>query len=434
MTHPDNLAQKMRRALPEKLIKLLRYIGDMARDRHYAAFAVGGFVRDIILGVRNFDIDIVIEGDAIAFARDFADKVNGSLVVHSKFGTATVVMPWGISGKERFKVDIATARKERYRHPAALPDVEFSSLKDDLCRRDFTINAMAVALGRDNFGQVVDFFGGRRDLREGIISVLHERSFIDDPTRIFRAVRFEQRFGFKIDEPTEDLIKNAIRQDMFGRTEKQRIRDELILMLKEDDPAGAIRRMRELDELRFIHPGVKLKKETLELFKSVTKVCRWHKGTGPGSGALDLWLIYLMALFENLDAGTINDLCAGFALRRADILRIVSYKKNANAVLKFLSQTKKILPSEIYKRLHPLPREVLLLIMARAAGRPRRRAMNFLLKYNKIGIKTHGDELRKMGYAPGPALGRALEKILYAKIDGKIRSKREEIRYAMEML
>ena len=204
-----NLAKKMKNTLP-KIIGLLVLIGDMAQERHYAAFVVGGFVRDLIMGVRNYDIDIVIEGKAIEFSKAFADKVKGSLVIHRKFGTATVVMPWGILKGERFKLDLATARKEKYERPAALPDVEFSSLRNDLYRRDFTINAMAVALNRSNFGQLIDFFDGQRHLREGVISVLHKGSFIDDPTRIFRAVRFEQRYGFKIDKHTERLIKTAI--------------------------------------------------------------------------------------------------------------------------------------------------------------------------------------------------------------------------------
>lgn len=429
-----NLARKMESTLPRRLIKLLRFIGDMAHDRRYAAFAVGGFTRDLIMGVRNFDIDIVIEGNAVEFAREFAFGVKGSLVVHRKFGTATVVMHWGLARKERFKVDIATARRERYQRPAALPDVESSSLKNDLSRRDFTINAMAVALNRNNFGQLVDFFGGQRHLREGVISVLHEGSFIDDPTRIFRAVRFEQRFGFKIDEATENLIKRAIKQDMFGRTEKQRIRDELILMLKEDDPARAIRRMHQLDELRFIHPRIKLKKETLSLFKSVMEVCQWYKGSCLKKRTLDTWLIYLVALFENLDARSLKALCEHFAFRRADRLRIISYKKNGKDILRFLSQKRHIPPSEIYKKLHPLSYEVLLLIMAKAADRAKARAMDFLLNYNKIRIKTRGDELERLGYTPGPALGRALDKILYAKIEGKIRTKKEELLFARKLL
>lgn len=430
-----NLAKRMENALPEKIMDLLRFVGDMAQERHYTAFVVGGFVRDLIMGVKNFDIDIVVEGNAIEFSKAFADKVEGSLVVHRKFGTATVVMPWGLTKNKRFKVDIATARKEKYERPAALPDVEFSPLRDDLYRRDFTINAMAIALNRNNFGQLIDFFNGQRHLQEKVISVLHDGSFIDDPTRIFRAVRFEQRFGFRIDRYTERLIRTAIKKDMFGKTGNMRIRDELILMLKEEDPILAIKRMHQLDELRFIHPKIKLQKNLTLFFKSINEACQWYKQSPLKRRAIDSWLMYLMALFENLNKRTVKALCSKFAFRRGDRLRIISYKEGCGKILKFLSQKKDLAPSQIYKRLHPFSYEAILLIFAKTKHNKVKEAIvNFLLKYNNIKIKTTGDDLERLGFRPGPHLGKALDKILYAKIDGKIRTKKDELTYAQRML
>ena len=430
-----NLAKKMSNSLPKKIMDLLILIGDMAQEKHYAAFVVGGFVRDIIMGVKNYDVDIVVEGNAIEFSREFAAKVRGSLVIHKKFGTATVVMPWGLMGRDRFKVDLATARREKYERPAALPDVEFSSLRDDLYRRDFTINAMAVAINKKNFGQLIDFFGGQRHIESGVISVLHEGSFIDDPTRIFRAVRFEQRYGFRIDSPTEDLIKTAIKKDMFGRTEKQRIRDELILMLKEEDPMRAIARMHVLDELRFIHPKIRHDKRSKELFKSISGVCHWYKGSFLKKRTLDTWLIYLMALFENLDTRSTRSICERFTFRRADKIRILSYKGEGDKVLRFLSGGGALSASKVYKKLRGLSYEMILLLMARAKkDRSKKAIRDFLIKYNRIKISITGNDMKRIGYLPGPAMGRALEKILFAKIDGKIESKAEERELAGSLL
>lgn len=431
----QNLARRMQRSMPKKIMRLLRLIGDMAQEKHSAVFVVGGFVRDIIMGMKNFDIDIVMEDDAIEFSRRFSEKVKGSLVVHKKFGTATVVMPWSLTGSERFKVDIATARKEKYKTPAALPDVEFSSLRDDLYRRDFTINAMAITINKNNFGQLIDFFEGRRHLQEKVISVLHKGSFIDDPTRIFRAVRFEQRFGFKIDRHTEKLIKTAIKIDMFGKTEKQRIRDELILMLKEEDPVRIILRMRQLDELRFIHPKIKVKRDLISLFKSIDEVCHWYNDSPLRKRSLDRWIIYLMALFDTLGRRSVKDLCDKFAFRRGDKRRIISYKGHGENALDGLSKKRRLQPSVVYKKLHPLSYEVILLLLAKARQNATKEAIrNFLLRYNSIRIKTKGDDLEKLGFKPGPNLGKALNKILCAKIDGKIRIKKDELSFAQRLM
>ncbi|MFH1754033.1 MAG: hypothetical protein ABH875_07630 [Candidatus Omnitrophota bacterium] len=433
MNHIDS--QKLRKVLPKKLLGLLMLVGKMARERHCAAFVVGGFVRDIIIGVKNYDIDIVLEGNAIEFSRELARKVKGSLVIHKKFGTATVVMPWGLSGREKFKVDLATARREKYKRPAALPDVEFGSLKDDLYRRDFTINAMALAIDGENFGRPIDFFNGQRHIRLGVISVLHKGSFIDDPTRIFRAVRFEQRYGFRIDAPTEELIKTAIKKDMFGRTEKQRIRDELILMLKEEDPARAITRMHELDELRFIHPKIKLGRESGELFRAIDDVCRWYRRSPLKKRALDSWLIYLMAIFGDLNAASVKSICEKFIFRRKDKIRILSNKKDGDRALRFLSRRGSLRPSMVYRKLRGLSYEVILLLMAKTKeGRLKKAMTDFLLKHDRVKISLSGIDMKRIGYSPGPGMGEALEKILLAKIDGKIRTKREERDLAKRML
>ena len=238
-----------------KLPKLLKEIGAAADKEGINAFVVGGFVRDALLGVEDKDIDIDVdpaladvdssvskggvEANAINFAKTLGKKWGVEPVLHEGFKTATVE-------KTGYRIDFATARKESYKKPAALPRIKPATIKEDLSRRDFTINAMAVSLNADKFGQLVDFFGGRDDLKNKAIRVLHNRSFIDDPTRILRAVRFEQRLHFKIEPHTMKLIGDALRLDMLGKLKKQRLNKEMDLILAEPNSANIISRMRGL--------------------------------------------------------------------------------------------------------------------------------------------------------------------------------------------
>ncbi|MFC1576444.1 CBS domain-containing protein [Candidatus Omnitrophota bacterium] len=427
-----NISTKMKRVLPRQILVMLHAIGRVANREGYRAFVVGGFVRDMLLRVRNFDIDVVVEGDAIAFGKKLADIFKGSLVAYRKFGTSTVVMDWpkGVrrpaGAGPKFKMDFATARRESYERPAALPTVEFSSLKDDLQRRDFTINAMAASLNKSTFGQLIDFFGGEKDLEHGVVRVLHESSFIDDPTRIFRAVRFEQRFGFHIDRYTEDLVKHAIKEGMFSRTQHHRIRDEIILMLQEETPMKAIQRMKDLHELRFIHKKILVQKSTKKLFSGIKNAFLWYSKRG-ARRHVDLWLIYLMALLESLSYLETKALCDKFAFRRTDRLRLLSWKANNKKAFKGLS-AKKLLPSQVFNILDPLSFEEILFLRAKAKGKfMLSRIDAFFAKYNKVRIKIGGEDLKKLRLEPGPQYRKLLRRVLLAKIDGKIATKKDEL-------
>ena len=369
-----------------------------------------------------------------------ADFYKGSLVAYRKFGTSTVVMKWPKGLRKpsgagpRFKIDFATARKEAYEKPAALPTVEFSSLKDDLQRRDFTINAMAASLNRGSFGQLVDFFGGEKDLENHVIRVLHDASFIDDPTRIFRAVRFEQRFGFRIDKYTENLIKHAIREGMFSKTQHQRIRDEVILMLQEEEPMKAISRMKELHELRFIHKNISIRKSTRVLFENIKKSFLWYDKSPFKRRHVDLWVVYLMALLDNLSLDEVVHVCDKFVFRRGERIRLISSKRRAEKALKRISR-KKLPASEVYSALNPLSFEEILFIKAKSKKKiVSSRIKDYFTKYNKVKIKIGGEDLKKLGVRPGPEYTKLLLKVLYKKIDGKIRTKKEELEFVKKYI
>jgi len=249
-----NIKRLMEERIPRHRIDILRSIGKTASEIGCAAYAIGGFVRDLFLYRSNEDIDIVIEGDGIEFSKKYAENEDVRIHTHEKFGTAVIIFPDG------FKIDVASARTEYYRFPAALPIVEMSSIKLDLFRRDFTINTLAIQLTPGNFGVLIDFFSAQRDIKEKVIRILHNMSFVEDPTRAFRAIRFEQRFGFTIGKLTSDLIKNAVKMDFFSRLSGKRVFTELRLILEEENPVPAFIRLSDYNLIPFIHPSIRLTK------------------------------------------------------------------------------------------------------------------------------------------------------------------------------
>ncbi|MFC1667169.1 CCA tRNA nucleotidyltransferase [Candidatus Omnitrophota bacterium] len=217
------------RKFSKKAFDIIRAAGAVADKKGFCVYIVGGPVRDILLNRPNYDLDFVVEGDGIKFAETLTKTLKAGLKIHRAFGTATISC-------KNFRIDVVTARKESYESPASYPDVEPGGIKEDLFRRDFTINAMAAAINKKNFGKLVDFCDGFKDLKKGIIRAMHDKSFIDDPTRIFRAVRFSIRFGFKIEPRTKRLMKEAILGGFLGEVNRGRVRKEIELFLKEKNP------------------------------------------------------------------------------------------------------------------------------------------------------------------------------------------------------
>lgn len=436
-----NICSRMKKNLPPRIFRVLKLVGSLADGRRCQAFAVGGFVRDLLLGVKNFDVDLVLEGEGLSFAKELADRLGGSLVSHRRFGTATVVTDWSAQAKrgpqtkrEKFKIDIATARTEYYEYPAALPKVSFSSIKQDLYRRDFTINAMAVSLNRGRFGRLLDFFNGQQDLRTKKIRVLHDLSFVEDPTRIFRAVRFEQRYNFSIESHTEGLIKTAVSLDMFGRTQKQRLRDELILILSEPTPAKALLRMHQLHELRFIHPRLRLTKRMLRTFAAIDETCHWYRFSFLKKRPVDRCIIFFLAMIDDVSLPQVKALCEKFVFTKGDQKRIISGKRYANKIVKILDSRKGLSPSQIYRYLEPLSFEVILFIMAKArTQRAKERATLFFKEYNGVKLLISGRDLQALGIKPGPRYRKFLEKILYEKLDGRVKNKIGELNLAKRL-
>src|SRR5881296_652706 len=357
-----NLRALMRRRLPAKIFKRLQEIGRLADATSMSAYLVGGLVRDLLLGRQNLDVDIAVEGDGVAFARRLADRYGAGLKVFDRFATALVVFPDG------FKLDVATARCESYAHPTALPTVEPSSIKDDLYRRDFTINALAIRLNVSRFGELVDFYGGQRDLERKVIRVLHERSFVDDPTRVFRAIRFEQRFGFHIEKHTLTLLRAATASDLVRRLSSPRLRNEVMRLLSEQAPAHAIRRMAEFDLLRFLHADLALTSHLAGLLVDLGKSLAWWTKRFPRR-PLDRALVYFIGLMDELSESAVDTVLKRLAMPGKETRKVRLVKKHLEPALRFLARHRSPNPAEIYRALADLPDEGLVLLVAKARSK-----------------------------------------------------------------
>ncbi|MGH2619779.1 MAG: CCA tRNA nucleotidyltransferase, partial [Anaerolineales bacterium] len=321
----------MKARLPDWAFALLRQAGELADQSGMPACVVGGFVRDLVLGRNNPDLDLVVEGDGLAFARALGREMGARIKTHDRFGTAVLVFPDG------FKLDVAMARSESYRHPAALPAVRPSTIEKDLYRRDFTVNTLAIRLNPRRFGELLDLYGGYRDLRAKTIRVLHDLSFMDDPTRVFRAIRFEQRYGFRLDHGTRALIKGVVTTGLIARLSGHRLREELVRLCSEKEPHKAVARLDKLDLLRFIHPDLKWSSRLERRLKAVEHVLE-QRGRLHLERQIDTWLVPFMALMEGLSAKAVGEVLKRLAIPARQVATIKAGHSVSYGVLRRLAE------------------------------------------------------------------------------------------------
>lgn len=412
--------------LPADLLQLLRAMGEKGAKLGYQVYAVGGFVRDLILRVENYDIDIVVEGDGIKLAQAIAEENDCQIKVHKKFGTATLTFPQGR------RLDIATARLEYYEHPAALPRIEHSSIKLDLFRRDFTINALAIHLHPQHFGELIDFFGGQRDLKEKLIRVIHNLSFVEDPTRIFRALRFEQRIGFQIARHTHSLMENAVRLELFGRLSGRRLFHELVLCLSEEKPWGVLKRLNDYNLLKFFHPRLKVDRPLETLWQNLEKVISWYNLLFTGD-RYERWQVFFLGLLDNLNDQEVLELGQRLSLTEKFQADFLERRRLAWQVEEKIARSPQLKRSEIYFLLNSIPTEFLLYAMARTTSAEAKKAFSLYftgLKPMKISLK--GKDLKKLGFAPGPLYNKIFQELWRARLDGEVHTYQEEIAFVQK--
>ncbi|WDN88331.1 tRNA nucleotidyltransferase (CCA-adding enzyme) [Desulfosarcina sp. BuS5] len=418
-----NVVKFMRERLPERILDILETIGRVVDKTGCKAFVVGGFVRDLFLYKKNEDIDIVIEGDGIAFAKQYSKLVGGRVHYYKKFGTAIITHPDG------FKIDVASARLEYYKFPAAMPTVEMSSIKLDLFRRDFTINTLTIQLSPDKFGTLIDFFSGQRDIKDKTVRVLHNLSFVEDPTRVFRAIRFEQRYGFTIGKLTSNLIENAVKMDIFKRLSGKRVFSELRQILQEDDPRPAIKRLAEYDLLKVIHKTIKLNQETVELLNSINNVLSWYDLLYLEESYMQ-WAVYFLALIRRSNQYVSDEICKKLELP-PELNTFLSKKRiYAESSLSLLEKNRVISNSMLYNQLSPLRTELILYMMASAREERIQKAISgYFTKLKYIKISITGKDLINIGLKPGPLFKKILQAVFDAKLNGIVKTRKEELEF-----
>ncbi|HNW39655.1 MAG TPA: CCA tRNA nucleotidyltransferase [Candidatus Omnitrophota bacterium] len=407
--------------LPEDLKKIIRQAAVVSGQAKMPAYLVGGCLRDLILGVKNFDLDITVEGEGILLAKKLAKKLKAELITHEQFKTATLILP------NRIKVDVATTRQEKYSAPAVLPAVIPGRLRDDLKRRDFTINAMAVNISVKEKQIIIDPFAGQDDLAAGKIRILHDLSFKDDPTRILRAVRFSQRFDFEIEPHTLRLLKAAIGAGDMEKVNPHRMRDELILILKEPDPFKSLAALDDLGGLSFIDPALKLGKSARVLFKSIGRQLGWFAKNFPARRQLDNWLVYFAALLSPSALVHKKAILQRLGLRKGEIKRIMDYFQERKKLISVLSKPK-VSPERIFSLLEPLSYETIILLSATSQNKNLKKYLSdFFEVYNGMRICVSGADLGGLGVKPGPEYQKIFAKVLAAKLNGRLKNRRDEL-------
>jgi len=373
-------------------------------------YLVGGAVRDLLRGSRAVDLDLAVEGDAPAVARELARRLGGEAVEHGRFGTATV-------RAGELSVDLATTRRERYPRPGALPEVEPAPLAEDLSRRDFTINAMAIALAAEGLGRLHDPHGGARDLEAGVVRVLHPQSFRDDPTRLLRAVRYEARLGFRMDGETERLARAAAAAGAFATVSGKRIRDELMDLLREGQAPAAVARLEELGLAAALHPRLHADAERVA---SAQLGCT-ETGADPGLAAL--------AVLVGPDAEPLTEWVEELQLGSQARDAVLRAAARGPAIAAALRAEPDAPPSRLRELLRGEPAEALALALA--YGAPAEPLLRWVTELRHVRLEIDGDDLLAAGVEPSPALGAALEATLRRKLDGELSGREAELAAAL---
>ena len=403
-------------------IAFLNSVAEVAAHNQVSVYVVGGFVRDLLLNIKNVDIDLVVAGDGIVFAEKLAEKFDGRTSRYKKFGTATLIL------QGRPNIDVATARTESYSCPAALPDVEPSTIKQDLARRDFTVNSMAVKLSERGTFFLIDLFGGEIDLKNGLIRVLHDRSFVDDPCRLFRAIRFEQRFEFCMKGQTKQLMRNAIESNLIDQLSGDRLMNEIKILLSEADPVRCVDRMRELSLLQTIAPEIFDDDIHWTIMKKVDSALAWADMISMTKKP-EAWFVYFHTLFMVTDDEAFKGMMMRLNFPSNIYGRMCSDRECFVEAMHDLSEERELKPSEIYNIFSKQSSEAVILLLAACSNKRMKEYVELYFKKYcaSAKIELNGDDLIGMGMEPGASFNDVFKALRDARINGQVTSRDEEI-------
>jgi tRNA nucleotidyltransferase (CCA-adding enzyme) len=403
----------MERCLPGQLLELVKEISGQAAKRGQRVYLVGGVVRDMLLDYPNFDLDLVVEGDAVKLAQQVTETRQAKLLAHHRFGTAKLRY-------ENFTLDLATARKETYARPGALPAVTPGTLRDDLIRRDFSINAMAISLAANDYGELIDPYQGRNDLEHRLVRVLHPKSFTDDATRILRGVCYEQRFGFELEPETARLLNRDI--PMLDTISGDRIRHELEHIFEEKRPELVIKRLGDLGVLDRLSPSLRGDGWIAGKFDDARRLKKPNQ----------LPSLYFCLLIYSFSEKDIEQFLARLNIP-AKLSRAMRDTLHLKTSLPTMDKPS-LKPSEIYYLLREYePVAIQVNAIASESSTIHRHLQLFLTKLRYVRTALDGEELKKLGISAGPEMGKILEVLHKAKLDGEVRTKADEKKLALSL-
>ncbi len=423
-----NVNNLLKSEVDKPVTERLKLLGNLSEKLNYRLYLVGGFVRDLILRKKNLDIDLVIEGNGIKFAKYLKNNMKDidKIKTYEKFKTAKIFF------KDGYVFDIATARLEYYESPGSLPIVERSSLKMDLYRRDFTINTLAVDITGKNFGELIDFFGGVKDIKEKKIRIIHNLSFVEDPTRIFRAFRFAVRFNFEIGKQTINLIKNAKSLKLLNSVEGKRIIHELKQIFNEENVSEILKELNKFKLLKFIFPKTVFNLKFLELLQETEDILKWHQLTFPKE-KLEKWIIFFMLFIYKLDTKESFEIFEKLTLSERECAKILNCKNEANIILKSLIVKKELDAYTIYNMLRNKHIESMLFSISKLKDRALKgKIIEFMINYRFIKPQLNGYHLIDMGLKPSPIFKEIFEEIIRNKLLGKLHNINDEKNFVYE--
>lgn len=406
---------KITKELPAKVASFIRVAGKIAEKTGMSMYLVGGIVRDLLIGRQSKDIDIMVEGDAIAVAASMSKILGSKPTIHKRFGTATFKLG-------EYRIDLATCRSETYNHPGALPSIKPGSIKEDLFRRDFTVNAMAACINTSRFGAIIDLYGGQKDLEKKLIRILHDRSFTDDATRIMRAVRYEQRLGFKLEPKTARILRRDL--DMLDMISGDRLRHEVILWLEELQSGKILGRAFKLGILAKLHPALQWDRHTAKAFRDAAAI--------PGN--LHPIQLGFAILIYNLNKEQLGELLNRLNIRGGELEEIARHTLSLRSNLTLFDR-KSMKPSEIYLKLKGFNGSAVRANHLLSTSENVRSNLElYLAKLHRVKTLLNGEDLAKLGVPRGRKMGIILEKLLIARLDGKIKSRPDEERMALQFM
>jgi tRNA nucleotidyltransferase (CCA-adding enzyme) len=406
-----NVSSRLNKYFPQRLLELLGEAGSQAQKLSQNLYLVGGVVRDLVLERVNLDLDLVIEGDAIRFAELLAGINRVKLVVHPHFGTAKLKF-------DDFNLDIATARRETYKQPGALPDVRPGTIEEDLFRRDFSINAMAIFLNTKRFGELIDIYNGQEDISGCLIRVLHTNSFRDDATRIFRAFRYEQRLGFCLEPHTSELVERD--RAMIGTISGDRLRHELMLVLEEEIPERVLKRLYLFGVLRELH-------QSLYMDEWLSRQFSESRQSPKKNSRISLYLCLLIYRFT-------RDEIEQFLKRLNFPKTLADTMRQTLALRTRLKGLEKqgLRNSDIYQSLNGFGIPALEAnMLATDVEIIKTRINMYLTRLMNSKPLLNGQDLKRIGVPSGPQMRKIITALLNEKLNGNVKSKLDEERWVI---